>query len=155
MINGKEISIHARRKSSNKQLRMSSEVAMEVERLKKKLGQHNQNCSSCSLVNCSFQRDRASSGISASSSNADMHSVAYGKKQTKKSHAKSISYSLLGNPENDQMHNGKNSGIECLQHTKGDKSLKEASYTNGVKPLGTNSKKVEGFLEMHDCGISN
>ena len=152
MINGKEISIHARRKSSNKQLRMSSEVAMEVERLKKKLGQHNQNCSSCSLVNCSFQRDRASSGISASSSNADMHSVAYGKKQTKKSHAKSISYSLLGNPENDQMHNGKNSGIECLQHTKGDKSLKEASYTNGVKPLGTNSKKVEGFLEMHDVG---
>nr|POE75648.1 hypothetical protein CFP56_42796 [Quercus suber] len=28
---------------------MSSEVAMEVERLKKKLGQHNQNCSSCPL----------------------------------------------------------------------------------------------------------
>ena len=155
MINGKEISIQARRKSSNRQLRMSSEVAMEVERLKKKLGQHNQNCSSCSLVNCSFQSDTASSGSSASSSNADMHSVAYGKKQTKKSHAKSMSYSLLGNSENDQMHNRKNSGIECLQHTKADKSLKEASYTNGVKSLGTNSKKVEGFLEMHDCGISN
>ncbi|KAK7851368.1 hypothetical protein CFP56_042273 [Quercus suber] len=78
-INGKEISIQARRKSSNRQLRMSSEVAMEVERLKKKLGQHNQNCSSCSLVNCSFQRDRASSESSVQHDDADVAQVPHGR----------------------------------------------------------------------------
>lgn len=156
VINGKEISIQAERKSSSRQLKISSEVATEVKRLKKKLGQYNQNCSSCSLANCSCQSDRASSGSNASSSNADMRSVAYGRKQTKKSHAKSMSYSLLGDPEDDcvhhQMHNRKKSDIERLQHNRGDKSLKEASNTDGVKPLGTDSKKVEGFLEMHDVG---
>ncbi|KAM3712015.1 hypothetical protein ACB098_01G152400 [Castanea mollissima] len=156
MINGKEISKQAERKSSSRQLRMSSEVATEVKRLKKKLVQHNQNCSSCSLVNCSCQSDRASSGSSASSSNADMSSVAYGRKQSKKPHSKGMAYSLLGNPEDDsvhhQMHHKKNYDIECLQHSRGDKSQKEDSYTDGVKPLGTNSKKVEGFLEMRDVG---
>jgi len=40
---------------------MSSEVVKELIRLKKKLGQGVENCSSCSLVNCSYQSDSASS----------------------------------------------------------------------------------------------
>jgi hypothetical protein len=37
-------------------LRISTEVVKEVQRIKKKLGQPDQNCSSCSLVNCSRAR---------------------------------------------------------------------------------------------------
>ncbi|KAJ0085385.1 hypothetical protein Patl1_07818 [Pistacia atlantica] len=70
-IKGTEISIQAESKTSTRELRMSSEVVKEVQRLKRKLGQYNQNCSSCSLVNCSCQSDRASSGSSASSSSGD------------------------------------------------------------------------------------
>ncbi|KAK2659281.1 hypothetical protein Ddye_005814 [Dipteronia dyeriana] len=89
MIKGKEVSILSEEKSSTRELRMSSAVIKEVQRLKKKLNQYNQNCSSCSLVNCSCQNDRASSGSSASSSSGDKRPVTYGRKHSKRSHAKS------------------------------------------------------------------
>ncbi|KAK3230427.1 hypothetical protein Dsin_002308 [Dipteronia sinensis] len=89
MIKGKEVSVQAEGKSSTRELRMSSAVIKEVQRLKKKLNQYNQNCSSCSLVNCSCQNDRASSGSSASSSSGDKRPVTNGRKHSKRSHAKS------------------------------------------------------------------
>ncbi|XP_062163942.1 uncharacterized protein LOC133870752 [Alnus glutinosa] len=153
MIKGEEILIQAERRSTIRELRISSEVVKEVKRLKKQLGQNSQNCSSCSLVNCSCENDRASSGSSASSSNADMRAVAYGRKHTKKSYAKSTPYTLLGDLEDDHVHNQMDSrksfDIGHLQHKRGDESLK-ASYTDnlGGNPL----ERVESFLERHGTG---
>ncbi|KAL7156060.1 hypothetical protein ABFS83_03G118000 [Erythranthe nasuta] len=76
------------RKGSAKDLKMSSEVLKEVVRLKKKMGQFNKNCSSCSLINCSCRSDRASSGSSASSSARDAYSSSYGRKQSRKSYGR-------------------------------------------------------------------
>ncbi|XP_072999000.1 uncharacterized protein [Typha latifolia] len=64
-------------------LRMSNEVVKEVKRLTKKLGQYKQNCSTCSLINCSCRSDRQNSGDSASSSTVDTSS--YGRKKNRKS----------------------------------------------------------------------
>ncbi|XP_073123743.1 uncharacterized protein [Henckelia pumila] len=83
LMKGQETSRQAERKHSTKDLKMSSEVLKEVERLKKKMSQYNQNCSSCSLINCSCRSDRASSGSSASSSTRDRRSSGYGRKQSK------------------------------------------------------------------------
>ncbi|XP_065881613.1 uncharacterized protein [Euphorbia lathyris] len=91
-IKNKEDSTQSDPNSSAKELRMSSEVVKEVQRLKTKLGKYIQNCSSCSLVNCSCQSDRASSGSSASSSSGNKHSVVHGRKHGKRSHAKSATY---------------------------------------------------------------
>uniref|UniRef100_A0A0D3EWU9 EDRF1 N-terminal domain-containing protein n=1 Tax=Oryza barthii TaxID=65489 RepID=A0A0D3EWU9_9ORYZ len=66
------------------EVRMSNEVAMEVKRLKRKLGKDKQNCGTCSLINCSCQSDRANSGSSASSSSSEA-STLYGRKKNKKS----------------------------------------------------------------------
>ncbi|KAG6644511.1 uncharacterized protein LOC122318422 isoform X2 [Carya illinoinensis] len=159
-VHGKEISMHAERKSNTRELRISSEVVKEVKRLKKQLGQRGQNCSSCSLVNCSCQSDRASSGSSASSSNADMRSVGYGRKQSKKVYSKNTSCSLLGDPEDGHVHhrmdNTKTFDGGHLQHNGNDESLKEVPYTDnanlGLQSLGTNTKKVDGFLEIHGTG---
>ncbi|WCJ44156.1 Erythroid differentiation-related factor 1 [Euphorbia peplus] len=90
-IKSKEDSTQPDTKSSAKELRMSSEVVKEVQRLKTKLGKYIENCSSCSLVNCSCQSDRASSGSSASSSSGNKPSVVHGRKHGKRSHAKSAS----------------------------------------------------------------
>lgn len=104
LIKGKEESDQSQKKSFTKEVRMSSEVLKEVERLRKKMGQFSQNCSSCSLINCSCQSDRASSGSSASSSSGSVHPLAYGRKQSKKSSARGTSYSHLGSNEEDQVH---------------------------------------------------
>ncbi|KAF8025095.1 hypothetical protein BT93_F2061 [Corymbia citriodora subsp. variegata] len=93
MIKGKEVSIQTAEKRSMKELRMSSEVVKEVKRLKKKLGQLEQNCSLCSLVNCSCQSDRASSGSSASSSTGDSHMIAHCRRPGRKSHGRRSSSS--------------------------------------------------------------
>ncbi|KAK9270762.1 hypothetical protein L1049_026345 [Liquidambar formosana] len=161
MIKGVEISVQAERKPSIRELRMSSEVVKEVKRLKKKLGQYTQNCSSCSLVNCSCRSDRVSSGSSASSSNGDMRPLAHGRKQNKKSYAKSSSYSLLGNSEDDLVHQKperrKSSGTGYLPHNRGGETLIEASHIRtdklGVENLAaTNSERVESTLEIHNMG---
>ncbi|MCD7473356.1 hypothetical protein HAX54_015181 [Datura stramonium] len=88
LTDGDKMPLQSEKKPLTKELKMSSEVLREVERLKKKLGQSSQNCSSCSLLNCSCQSDRASSGSSASSSSRDSRSKGYGRKQKKKSHTK-------------------------------------------------------------------
>ena len=55
-------------KMNRGKLSVSEEVVKEFERLKSKLGQSVENCSTCSLINCSCRNDRATSGSSASSS---------------------------------------------------------------------------------------
>ncbi|XP_068660988.1 uncharacterized protein [Aristolochia californica] len=91
VVSGKQAVKDREQKSSPGELRVPSEVVKEVKRLKKSLGQYKQNCSSCSLINCSCQSDRASSGSSASSSSGNAGSVSYGRKHLKKSNLKNPS----------------------------------------------------------------
>nr|XP_043612546.1 uncharacterized protein LOC122584449 [Erigeron canadensis] len=110
-----------------RELKMSPEVQKELERLKKKLGKSYHSCSSCSLVNCSCQSDRASSGSSASSSSSSSNNrPLYGKKHSEKP----FSRSLLKNPLN---------GIEV------EKSCKE------TEPSSTETKLRNGgiFRYLH------
>lgn len=86
----KEISVQVEGSTQGNGIRMSNEVVREVTRLKKKLGQYKQNCSSCSLMNCSCQSDRASSGNSASGSSSSSTNT---RKQSKKSNKKNSSHS--------------------------------------------------------------
>ncbi|KAL5778903.1 hypothetical protein ACOSQ2_009640 [Xanthoceras sorbifolium] len=140
MIKGKEVSIQAEGKPSTRELRMSSVVIKEVQRLKKKLSKHNQNCSSCSLVNCSCQSDRASSGSSASSSSGDKRSVTYGRKHSKRSHAKGAPYSRLGDPENACANKDEN-------RKSADNAVKEAEVASAETPRLKNGgifKYLEG-----------
>lgn len=76
------------------ELKMAQEVTKEVKRLKKKGGQFQGNCEICSLTSCSCQNDRASSGVSASSSNSFSSEGNAGKhvrKHVKKSNSKNPS----------------------------------------------------------------
>ncbi|CAH9136770.1 unnamed protein product [Cuscuta epithymum] len=91
-VEGKEFSLISEQKCFTKELKMSSEVLEEVERLKQKLGQFTQNCNSCSLMNCSCQSDRATSGSSASCSSRDTRSSVHERKQNKMSPTKSNPY---------------------------------------------------------------
>ncbi|KAG8081535.1 hypothetical protein GUJ93_ZPchr0178g7182 [Zizania palustris] len=99
------------------ELRMSNEVAMEVKRLERKLGNDRRNCDTCSLINCSCQSDRANSGSSASSSASSSSpkvSTLYGRKKNKKSAGRNFhsqsretkenpsTQSAIGDPENKQ-----------------------------------------------------
>ncbi|XVE60779.1 hypothetical protein DITRI_Ditri05aG0154700 [Diplodiscus trichospermus] len=159
IIKGKEMSAQAQKKPSFRELKMPSEVVKEVQRLKKKLGQYNQNCSSCSLVNCSCQSDRASSGHSASSSGGGRHAVSYGRKHAKRSRGKNAPHSLLGDNEdkndcqkvkNRQIHdNGQfrhiGDGDNVIRTSNG--STDEA----GVNSMETtNSERTEASFEMHN-----
>lgn len=159
MVKGNEMTIQAERKSPTRDLKVSSEVVKEVRRLKKKLGQFTQSCSSCFLVNCSCQSDRASSGSSASSSSRDGGAIAYGRKHNKRSFAKSNIYSRLGEPEDGRIchkiDNGQSSDVGHQHHIRDDGFLTKASNTNklDVKPVGVaNSEELEGRLEEHDVG---
>ncbi|CAK7323550.1 unnamed protein product [Dovyalis caffra] len=161
VMKGNELSNQSERKSSARELRISTDVVKEVQRLKKKLGQHNQNCSSCSLVNCSCQRDRASSGSSASSSSGDKHTVAYGRRHSKRSYTKGTSYSFMGDSDDGWGHHKeqtrKNAG-EYLQLDRGNgntpiEACGIAVDKHGVNSLAdTNCTVLEGNLETHDAG---
>ncbi|KAI4352868.1 hypothetical protein L6164_007079 [Bauhinia variegata] len=159
-IKGNQISIQEMRKSTTRELRMSSEVVKEVKRLKKKLTQLNQNCSSCSLVNCSCQSDRASSGSSASSSGAaDMSFTAYGRKHGKRSYAKNVTHSSVKDTESENvrnMANRKDSDCEHTQCSDYGENLTEASgggtKVNALSSM--NSRTLDGSTEMHDWGSS-
>ncbi|KAL5704187.1 hypothetical protein ACHQM5_022647 [Ranunculus cassubicifolius] len=88
MTKSTEAAVLPEKSEFKSKVRISTEVEKEVKRLKKKLGQFKQNCSTCSLINCSCQSDRASSGNSASSSNGEGHKLTHGRKQIKRSNAK-------------------------------------------------------------------
>lgn len=136
MIKGK-----AEVKPSTRELRMSSEVVKEVQRLKKRLGKNNQNCSSCSLVNCSCQSDRASSGSSASSSNGDNRPGTYGRKHSKRLYAKSAQYSVLRDTEGFKLEvEGRESPDDGnLLYKRGEDTAVEASNVN-----------IDGLKEPHN-----
>ncbi|KAJ6696827.1 hypothetical protein OIU85_003204 [Salix viminalis] len=162
-MKGKVLSNQSETKSSARELRISTEVVKEVQRLKKKLGQHNQNCSSCSLVNCSCQSDRASSGSSASSSRGDKHSVAYGRRHSKRSYARGATYSLMGDSNDGRAHHKEESrkySGEYLQLDRGDNDT--AIDASGIAVdkheinslADTNSDVLDGGLETHDAGSS-
>ncbi|XWS21909.1 hypothetical protein CRYUN_Cryun30bG0096400 [Craigia yunnanensis] len=159
IIKGKEISAQAAKKPSTRELKMSSEVVKEVQRLKKKLGQYNQNCSSCSLVNCSCQSDRASTGNSASSSGGDTHAVTYVRKHGKRSRGKNVPNPLLGdNEDNGGCQKVKNRQIPDNEQFRrigdGDNIIRASNtstYEPGVNSMETtNSKRMEASFEMHD-----
>lgn len=152
-IKGKEISVE--KKPSSRELRMSSEVVKEVKRLKKKLGQY--NCNSCSLVNCSCQSDRASSGSSASSSHGDTRPLGYGKKQSKRVYGK---INLTGKPDADCVHkveSRKFSDLSCSQHDNDSEISAESSDINtvnlGVDTFTTSKfKRVDRGLDTQEMG---
>lgn len=146
MIKGKEISIQTERKPFTRELKMSSDVLKEVKRLNKKLGQSKQNCSSCSLVNCSCQSDRASSGNSASSSRGDTRALGYGRKQSKKANCKSIPIYHCGKSEADHGHNkgdyGTSSESGYLKQNRSDTTEEATDMATG--------DAVEATTEMHN-----
>ncbi|KAJ4963720.1 hypothetical protein NE237_023659 [Protea cynaroides] len=160
MRKGKEASVNSEGKSRNSELRMSSEVLKEVKRLKKKLGQYEQNCSTCSLINCSCKSDRASSGNSASSSSGDTHPLAYSRKQIKRSIVKNSLHSLFGNSEDELVHLKAEIGNDfqggCPTNERGVESgdilIQALHATNelGVTYLTSNSGHSEGTSAMQN-----
>ncbi|XP_057793421.1 uncharacterized protein LOC131010041 [Salvia miltiorrhiza] len=116
---GQDVSSQREVKECTTSLKISSEVLKEVVRLKKKIGQFTENCRSCSLVNCSCQSDRASSGSSASSSARDAYPSAYGRKQSKKPYGRNSLYTHTGDSNNhvsQKMGLKKTYGAEHIKH---------------------------------------
>ncbi|KAK6939760.1 hypothetical protein RJ641_029291 [Dillenia turbinata] len=160
---GKDVFV-TQKKPSNTELRVSSEVVKEVKRLKKKLGQFKQNCSSCSLVNCSCQSDRASSGSSASSSCGNMHPFPYGRKQSKRLQSRSTPSSYMGDPKLDhvcqemEMEGLKLSNSGHVQHDRDDNTMVKASDVGNneqeaTSQPDTNSVRLDGILEVRRTGV--
>ncbi|CAO2835295.1 unnamed protein product [Amaranthus hypochondriacus] len=104
-VHNKEASSPSNQTHSAQELRMSSEVVKELIRLKKKLSQDVENCSTCSLVNCSCRSDRASSGVSASSSNGDPTLFVHGRRQSKRSHLRNSATSTSTSTQSVNTHN--------------------------------------------------
>lgn len=152
-IKGKEISMEDMTKPATRELRMSTEVVKEVKRLKKKLVQLNQNCSSCSLVNCSCQSDRASSGNSASSSSADV-TMTYGRKHSKRLSSKTANHLPARDSGDEFVQNKesrKDSDAEDFEHSNYGGGLTETVENNRTEvesSAAMNSRNVEGSSEM-------
>ncbi|PIN01718.1 hypothetical protein CDL12_25775 [Handroanthus impetiginosus] len=155
---GQEISRKRERKDCAKELKMSSEVLKEVERLKKKMGQFNQNCSSCSLRNCSCRSDRASSGSSASSSSTDAHSSSYSRKQSKKSYGRSSFYAHAGEHDDDAYQKAdlrSTCGAEYVKHHKSDTRNETIRISEAMEEMNltaARSEKVDGSKETDAVG---
>ncbi|KAL2326698.1 hypothetical protein Fmac_025756 [Flemingia macrophylla] len=152
---GKELSVQDLKKPATRELRMSSEVVKEVKRLKKKLVQMDQNCSSCSLVNCSCQSDRASSGNSASSSRVDASFTTHGRKHSKRLSAKNANYLPPKDPGDEIIHDKENRedfDSKYIEHSNnsGDLNLTD-TLENGVELeslAAINTRTLEGTSEM-------
>ncbi|KAL0326313.1 UNVERIFIED_CONTAM: Erythroid differentiation-related factor 1 [Sesamum radiatum] len=140
-----------------KDLKMSSEVLKEVERLKKKMEQFNQNCSSCSLINCSCRSDRASSGSSASSSCRVAHSSGYIRKQSKKSYGRNNLYPRADDNDADvsQKVDLRNAdGADSMKHHKNDIRGETYGISEAIqqKNLAAGSSEVSDCKETYDAG---
>ncbi|KAG8378408.1 hypothetical protein BUALT_Bualt08G0134300 [Buddleja alternifolia] len=153
LMKGQEVSRQTERK--DKDLKMSSEVLKEVERLKKKMEQFNQNCSSCSLINCSCQSDRASSGSSASSSSRDAHSSSYGRKQSKKSYGRNSLHSRAGDYDHDVSQKldpkkddaGSKEDIHSETTSKGKTAEKNGEARKAMSGLPARSEELQSVLK--------
>ncbi|XP_075496954.1 uncharacterized protein LOC142533907 isoform X1 [Primulina tabacum] len=157
LMKGQETSRQAERKHSTKDLKMSSEVLKEVERLKKKMSQYNQNCSSCSLINCSCRSDRASSGSSASSSTRGRQSSGYGRKQGKISQGRSSPYLRVGKYGDDLQKVGQNNSFqsENLKHHKIDPRNETYRVLDGLQEMNLEaigSERETGSMEKDNEG---
>lgn len=149
-IYGRETSEKAEKNFSTRELKISSEVVKEVNRLKKKLGQF-KNCSACSLVNCSCQSDRANSGSSASSSRGE--SIVYSRKHNKKTHFKtSTVHSVSGDRDHDyncpKIENGMGSNTRHLEPKRNARI--HVNSKESQKFSVDNSEEVEDNVEA--CG---
>ncbi|KAK4413304.1 Erythroid differentiation-related factor 1 [Sesamum alatum] len=150
LMKGQEVSRQREGKDCTKDLKMSSEVLKEVERLKKKMEKFNQNCSSCSLINCSCRSDRASSGSSASSSSRDAHSSGYIRKQSKKLYGRNNLYARAGDNDADvsQKVDLRNAyGAERMNHHKND--ISDEAY--GISEAIQQKNLAAGRPEVSDC----
>ncbi|XP_021748120.1 uncharacterized protein LOC110713973 isoform X2 [Chenopodium quinoa] len=154
-LQGKETSPPSAQTNSSQELKMSSEVVKELIRLKKKLGQDLENCSTCSLVNCSCQNDRASSGISASSSNGDTAPFVHSKRQSRRSHLRNTGTSLSANPENHRPHckvdMGRNS-VGTVDERDSDSTLDENNMTTNVSRDDDHVEETIGSVTMERTG---
>ncbi|KAL1362826.1 hypothetical protein HN51_011040 [Arachis hypogaea] len=156
-IKSNEISVQDVRRPANSELKMSSEVAKEVKRLKKKLVQLNQNCSSCSLVNCSCQSDRASSGSSASSSSADMSLTTYGRKHGKRWFTKNTNYLHPKDPGDELILNENKKDFEHFEHSNYGGNLIDTLDGSAIEVeslAAMNSRTHEGSSEPDNSGSS-
>ncbi|KAL0314190.1 UNVERIFIED_CONTAM: Erythroid differentiation-related factor 1 [Sesamum angustifolium] len=140
-----------------KDLKMSSEVLKEVERLKKKMEKFNQNCSSCFLINCSCRSDRASSGSSASSSCRVAHSSGYIRKQSKKSYGRNNLYPRADDNDADvsQKVDLRNAdGADSMKHHKNDIRGETYGISEAIqqKNLAAGSSEVSDCKETYDAG---
>ncbi|KAL8162436.1 hypothetical protein V2J09_013925 [Rumex salicifolius] len=149
-IKGKEISSQCEHQPSGKELRMSSDVVEELTRLKKKLSQGRENCSSCSLVNCSCQSDRASSGSNASSSHGNSRKSTHERKQNRKPQGRNTAVSLYEKrksvSKNDCEDMGRDSGLMggCAYNSDEDSALSEinAGCKEDNEPKKTNGESL-------------
>lgn len=157
LMEGQETSRQAERKHTTKDLKMSSEVLKEVERLKKKMSQYSQNCSSCSLINCSCRTDRASSGSSASSSTRERQSSGYGRKQSKISQSRNSPYLRVGKYGDDLLKVDQNSSFksENWKHQKIDPRNGTCKILDGIREMNleaTRSERETGSVEKDNEG---
>lgn len=139
-----------------RELRMSSEVVKEVKRLRKKLGLLNQNCNSCSLVNCSCESDRVSSGSSASSSFRDTGPAGYSRRHGRRSFGKNTSYCRKEDAEERRTERDVEYGSSgSFQWQKG-RASEEAHMSRHLiyseSLVATESGTVEGNKRMPDAG---
>lgn len=138
------------------EVRMSNEVALEVKRLKRKLGKDKQNCSTCSLINCSCQSDRASSGSSASSSSPEV-STLYGRKKNKKSLGRNLQSQYRETNMKSNMLEA-TQGSEKKQHGVNDKCIENNSVSNDDidhynQDGGSWSRNVDGFSDKSQASV--
>ncbi|KAI3919227.1 hypothetical protein MKW92_012795 [Papaver armeniacum] len=146
----RDLSAPSEAKASPRGVRMSSDVVKEVKRLKKKLGQFKQNCSTCSLINCSCQSDRASSGNSASSSSGNSCSLDYGKKKKKKEHVKEV----VGSSENIRRRRQlDNSDSDCLVTTNKGTEVQDSNTTK--TKLEQTSSGSNSIVDDVGCEIAS
>ncbi|KAL6840242.1 hypothetical protein ACP4OV_030052 [Aristida adscensionis] len=154
-MSGNQAQVVPEQKSND--VRMSNEVAMEVKRLKRKLGKDKQNCGTCSLINCSCQSDRASSGSSASSSSPEA-STLYGRKKNKKSLARNLHSQARETIENPNAE--VTQGSEKNQHNMNDTSPKKMSVLNDDvdhhhHALENQSQNADGTPDKSHEGVSS
>lgn len=139
------------------ELRMSNEVAMEVKRLKRKLGKDKQNCGTCSLINCSCQSDRANSGSSASSSRPEASTLS-GKKKNRKSSVRSLRAQPTETKENPNPH-GAVEGSEETQNSTNDTCVGKNSVANAEfdhdHTIESQSSNADGIADKSDEDISS
>ncbi|XP_076900260.1 uncharacterized protein LOC143554375 [Bidens hawaiensis] len=143
-------------KPPTRELKMSRQVEKELQRLKKKLGKVNPSCSSCSLVNCSCQSDRVSSGSSASSSTTRNARFTRGKKATEKPVSKTSQNIIDENKEANsckESESDSNGGIfryiDGYEHTHTDHNLASAliCYKEAIKCLDDNNLTTSSELQ--------